>query len=172
LGSWDSLLNSLLHNPFLGSGRLQPPRFHTEEAARSQSINDHIQLPPGIFPPSWVETVRPAVEYAIGLANLRELAKTLPSESQTTLSTFAEQAIADFADDLCPPYRYIFGWPPPPPPWWLLVSIELVAVANTAPAAGYREAVLQLAGQIAQRGLSRARNASPGIDAGQAPAFR
>jgi hypothetical protein len=163
LGSWDSLLNSLLHNPFLGSSRPQPPRFHTEKATRSESLYNVIHLPPGIFPPSWVETIRPAVEYAVGLINLQQLARQAKSpESQKILSGFAEQAIADFEDDLCPPYRHFpVGWPPPQP-WWLLVAVELISVANASTSAEYRESILQLAGQIAERGLAASGNAAQG----------
>ena len=115
-GSYEQLLNALLHNPFLGSGRVgvSPLTTHRDERREPE-------------PPD--TTV--ALAFLVTAAGVKDAAARMTDKGKAEEIIFSsESAVADFLDDYCKT-----PWPhhwPGPPPWWVsqLVS-QLTLVAST-----------------------------------------
>lgn len=138
-GSYAELVNALLHDPFLGSGRPSGP------VPRAEEIN------PQPLPPR-----NPVISYLGTLAGMQELAKNIPNAAVAKqVAAGAESAFAAFLDDYCgtPPHQIPWPWPGPPP-WVIGLASELVSVANTYSAGSFREGMLSMAGRIAEKGLA------------------
>ena len=145
LGSYEELASALLHDPFLGTGRMRRP-------ADSVELNPQ-PLPPGRGPSP--EPWNAAVRYLATLVSIKELGRTMGNTSLgQQLTTNAESAFALFLDDYCgtPPVRIPWPWPGPPP-WVALLTAELVSVANTQ-SGEMREGLMQYAGRVAEKGFA------------------
>ncbi|SRR5712692_1281647 len=132
LGTWDELLQALLHNPFLGSGSGGiPPRTHLEELRSIQptSVNPHSPAASLIF--SAIGTKLTAGR--ISDAKLRN-----------EMISAASQSLADYEDEFC-------GTPPRPHPWVFVLAIELTSFANTLPQGNLQTEILNVAGQLIQK---------------------
>ena len=168
-GSWEQLVNTLLHNPFLGSGHggIHHTTHSDAEAAR---LSD---LPP---PRPWL----PAVSYLLAAISTKVVAQDLPDGSdKISVINRANQTITEFINDICgtpwtwPPR----AWPPPPPPsfnpfvdppWapWAVIS-ELTLIANTL-----QPGALQLEVRSAARQMLQTLLTSTGVgNPGTTPAF-
>lgn len=154
-GSWEELVRSMLHNPFLGGGIHHP-------------LLSYLQRPPHIGPPDPgpldiasffnpgvisalnPQPLPPRALAALFIAQLsvRELASHLPREQGSDLTTRVDQAIADEIDFVCGSVPHVHGPVPGPPPYPFAVAAELNIVGNVLQEGTLRTSVLQLAGQI------------------------
>src|SRR5260370_35754999 len=95
LGTWQDLIESLLHDPFLGSGRDRRSRVILAVAAPDIEP-DHGPLPLRIAGPSpspWL----PAVSFLISGISLKEVASGLPGgEGRDVFGKSAGHAITTF----------------------------------------------------------------------------
>jgi hypothetical protein len=149
LGSYEDLVNALLHNPFLGSG-------HSPHPVRRVTA-DEVELNPQPLPPGPPDPLSSApVRYLASLVSMKELARTMGPEKGQHLSAGADTAIQAFLDDFCgtPPRRIPWPWPGPPP-WVLPLASELLNVAN-AQSGAFREGLMQVAARVAETGLPKA----------------
>jgi len=99
------------------------------------------------------EPWRVAVGQLVHAAQARDLAGKLPKGLQEQVVKSSTAAIADILDDWCgtPPRKWPWPWPGPPPWLWEIVS-ELSMVANSLPAGGLRDVILDVAAQAVQKG--------------------
>lgn len=143
-GSYEQLVNELLHDPFLGSGRPHPLRV--TEMARTGPAE-------GPQPDPWRST---AVSYLVTAVSMKEIASQMKGRLQEQLAQDAEGAIVQFLDDFCgtPPQRIPWHWPGPPP-WNSALAAELAMVANTLQAGFVRTELLNVAGRIIEKGLGQ-----------------
>jgi hypothetical protein len=148
LGSYEDLVNALLQNPFLGSGRGGPIYRVTA---------DQVELNPQPLPPGPPDPSRnAAVRYLATLVGMKQVAGTMGDEQGQQVGAAADAAIQAFLDDFCgtPPRRIPWPWPGPPP-WVLPLASELVSVANGESGA-LREGLMQVAARVAGAGLQQA----------------
>jgi hypothetical protein len=141
-GSYQQLLNELLHNPFLGSGGPDIPVTHREDARE------------GPVPSPWRSS--PVISYLGTLVSMQELSKNVANPAVAKqLAAGADAAFAAFLDDYCgtPPRHIPWPWPVAGP-WVIGLASELVSVANTYPAGAFREGLLNMAGRIAEKALA------------------
>ena len=132
LGTWDELLQALLHNPFLGSGKGGPqPKLELDELRKSAPTGIHVHSPAVALLLSGI---------GAKLTALRLKDATLRSE----MVSAAEQALADWEDDFC-------GTPPHPYPWVFVTAVELVTFANSLPQGPLQAEVIRVAGQLIQK---------------------
>jgi hypothetical protein len=100
-----------------------------------------------------------AIDYLVSMISLKEAAAALPGGAQRDrIVEQADRSIAEFIDDICPPYR---RWPRPgpwpwpgPPPWIAPLVSELVTVAHSFEEGTMRRELVSVAGQILERGFS------------------
>jgi hypothetical protein len=142
LGSYEHLVQALLHNPFLGSGHPGPhPRIEALERQTDVSLP---QDPVPVHPNA-------AVNYLASLVSMKELAKAVPDKDfGAQLAGRADAALGAFMDDFCgtPPRR--IPWPyPGPPPWVSPLVAQLLSVAN-AQSGALRDGLMAIAGKISQ----------------------
>jgi hypothetical protein len=99
------------------------------------------------------EPWRVAVGQFVQAAQAKDLAGKLPKALQEQVVKSATAAIAEILDDWCgtPPRKWPWPWPGPPPWIWDIVS-ELSMVANSLPAGGLRDGILDVAAQVVQQG--------------------
>jgi len=129
---------------------------HTTEAVPTELLE-----PLGPHPDPWM-TAMPALVAAAAVLQMAapELAPELGSDLKQRLLGSATKSIQDVLDDYCgtysgppiPPRRMYWPWPSPPP-WLFAMAEELQRIANTAEAAGMQAYLLNVAGQVVQRGL-------------------
>jgi hypothetical protein len=152
LGTWQNLINSLLHDPFLGSGRGHSFPY---AVAGPDLIDDY--WPPPLRraepnPSPW----SPSVSLLMSAISFKEVASKLPDgQLRNDMGKRADQAISMFIDDYCgtPPRRIPWPWPGPPP-WVYPILSELAMAASSFQEGSLRNEVLHVAGQIAQRAFS------------------
>src|SRR5579864_1454640 len=140
-GSYEQLVNALLHDPFLGSGRVSSTHHVSAEA---DELNPQPLPPRGPQPDPWRNA---AVRYIATLVNMQELAQAIANpQARQELAAGAERSIQAFLDDFCgtPPRRIPWPWPGPPP-WVLPLASELTSVAN-AQSGALREGLMKVAG--------------------------
>jgi hypothetical protein len=146
-GSWEQLVQELLHNPFLGSGR-GPGHPLLEMARMSQrnEVSDGINN--AVF-----QTGR-ITGFLVSQVSLKELASNLPPDQAGDFTSRIDQAINDEIDDVCGTQAG-HHWPyPGPPPWALQIASELNMVANGMREGNLRTDVTKLAGRIVQRAVT------------------
>ena|SRR5437868_2448454 len=147
LGSWQDLINSLLHDPFLGSGRGRG--FPYAVAAPTYDPNPLPWRNAEPNPSPW----SPAVSFLMSAISLKEVASKLPDgQLRNDLGKRADHAISTFIEDYCgtPPRRIPWPWPGPPP-WDYSIVSELAMAAHSFQEGSLRNEVLHVAGQIAQK---------------------
>jgi hypothetical protein len=131
-GTWDELLQALLHNPFLGSGSGGiPPRTHLEElqATQTNSVNPH----------------SPAASLILSAIGIKQTAGRIAhGKLRNEMISAANQSLADYEDEYC-------GTPPRPHPWVFVLAIELTSFANTLPQGNLQTEILNVAGQLIQK---------------------
>ena len=144
-GSWHDFINSLLHDPFLGSDRGYP-------YAVTGPMCDPNPLPWRRSEPNpspW----SPAVSVLMSAINLKEVASRLPEgQLRNGLGKRADHTISTFIDDYCgtSPRRVPWPWPGPPP-WVYSIVSELAMAANSFQEGSLRNEILHVAGQITQK---------------------
>jgi hypothetical protein len=146
-GSYEDLVNALLHNPSLGSGRQSIHRLTA----------DDVELNPQPLPPGPPDPLRnAAVRYLATLVGMKQVAGTIGGEQGQQVGAAADTAIQAFLDDFCgtPPRRIPWPWPGPPS-WVLPLASELVSAAN-AESGAFREGLMQVAARVAEMGLQQA----------------
>jgi hypothetical protein len=153
-GSWDDMVNALLHNPFLGSGRGGKPHVTHWDTPEMLQIGRH---PVSSDPmPAFVNSgPMPGVVTAIiGLISLKLAASQLPNgAAKTSFLGSIDSSIAADIDEICPPYPW-----PGPPPWVLAIVATLVFAANTLQEGGLKTELNAVATQILQRSLEPGRS--------------
>jgi len=148
LGSWDDLVNALLHDPFLGSGRGGRPHLTHTVASEMLRMGAGGSPVAGPRPEPW----SPASAF-ISLVSLRVVAEQMPEGREAQyLGEFANRAIAELIDDYCGTHPRPWPWPGPPP-WVFQIVSELAIAANAMQAGDLREGLMATAGTLAQRGL-------------------
>ena len=152
-GSYEELVQALLHDPFLGSGQSGPHRLYR---AQADELNPQ-PLPPGPSPDPWRNA---AVRYLATLVDMHELGKSMEDThlGQQYMAN-AESATQAFMDDFCgtPPRK--IPWPlPGPPPWVNALAATLVSAANSQTGA-LREGLMQMAGRVASMAAPQTRTA-------------
>lgn len=131
LGSWDELVQTLLHNPYLGSGREGPT--NTEAEIRKNGTQ--------------AITFSPAVSLFVSGIGIKEIAsKISDTKLKNELNQAADQAIADWQDDYC-------GTPPHPNPRAFVLAAELVAFATSLQEGNLQTEVFRVASQVVQKSL-------------------
>ena len=158
LGSWDDLVKSLLHNPFLGSGthhpllayfqrppHIGPPDPGPLDVASFLNPGVISSLNPQPLPPRWLTSI-----FVTQLA-VKDLTSRLPKEQGGEITSNIEQAIADEIDFVCGNVPHVHGPVPGPNPYPFAIAAELNLVANTMQEGTLRNAVVQLAGQIVNK---------------------
>jgi hypothetical protein len=155
LGSWQELLNALLHDPFLGSGKggyipkLAADLINPGPSPWDRpSSNKFVFNPPGPGPDPWgppyhrvIGAIGPgphpwtqAVSFLISAVSLKQAAAGLSDDgAKAAFESGIDDAISRFLDDYCGtrPPGY---WPwPGPPPWIYSLSADLVTAANSFP---------------------------------------
>jgi hypothetical protein len=157
-GSYEEIVNALLHDPFLGSGRSHYlPQTHVQ----ADELNPQPLPPRAPTPDPWRNA---AVRYLATLVQMQELARTVGNpETSRQLIAQSQMAIQAFLDDYCgtPPRRIPWPWPGPPP-WVLTLAAELTSAANTQ-IGSFREGLMQVAGQVAELGLPAAKTMGTGV---------
>ena len=147
LGTWQDLINSLLHDPFLGSRRGHG--FPYGVAAPMYEPNPSPWRNAEPSPSPW----SPAVSLLMSAISMKEVASKLPDgELRNDIGKRADHAISMFIDDYCgtPPRRIPWPWPGPPP-WVYSIVSELAMAANSFQEGSLRNEILHVAGQIAQK---------------------
>ncbi|HTS65702.1 MAG TPA: hypothetical protein VMH28_26950 [Candidatus Acidoferrales bacterium] len=156
LGSWEQLIDAVLHDPTLGSGRGKRPYVTHLDAFEE---NRYADPPP---PRPWT----PAASYLLSAISTLVAAESLPDGAQKTeVIGRANQVIDDFIDDFCgtPPHPWPFPWPwPGPAPWVMPVVSELTVIANGFQQGAMRDAVQAAAGKMLQKALSSTGVGNPG----------
>jgi hypothetical protein len=156
LGSWDGLVQALLHNPFLGSG--QSPHPHLLSAMRtadSGAFPDPDGPEPG---PPW----RHVVASFVAAVNVRALASHVQDKAtRTAMEQSAGQTIAQLLDDYCgtPPHKWPWPWPGTAP-WVYVIAGELNSIAAGLPEGAMRSGLQQVAGQVITKGVGALQSGS------------
>jgi hypothetical protein len=156
LGSWEELVNALLHNPTLGSGAGGPHRMAQRQSAFTDFPNPDDTSVSHHHPP------RPNEFTSVLLAqlSLRQAAARLPKEQGNDVMARIDQTVADEIDFICGngiPILWLNPPGPPPPNWMYSVVVsELVLIANTLQTGGLRSDVERVAGSLLEAGLKNA----------------
>ena len=144
-GSYEQLLQALLHDPTLGSGHGRPHLTHLE--SRTAPPPDHGKAVSG---PGEPDPWRSAAASLILKVSLVELGARLPKEQGTAFVAGLEQSIADDIDFYCgTPYPW-----PGPHPWGFVIASELSLYANTLQEGGLQTAIVNVATTMVRRSLS------------------
>jgi hypothetical protein len=151
-GSWDELVQALLHNPFLGSDP-EPPHPHSLMMRNFGPAGKHPAPAPWAEASPW----RSAVAGFAAAVNVQVLASHVRDEAvRQQMAQSAERAIADLLDEWCgTPWRWPWPWPGPPP-WVLGIASELNGIASSLPEGEMRSGLQALAGQVAAKGFGAA----------------
>jgi hypothetical protein len=152
-GSWEELVNSLLHNPFLGSGTHHPLLNYVQQRIPhippdpgpldiASFLNPGIisALNPQPLPPRSISSI---LLYQVAV---RDLTSRLPKEQGAEVTARLDQAIADEIDFVCGngPHPPI----PRPSPYAFAVAAELNLIGATLQEGNIRVAVQQVANRI------------------------
>jgi hypothetical protein len=163
-GSWDELVRSLLHNPFLGSGTHHPLLDYLQQRVPHIGPPDPGPLDvasflnPGVISALNPQPLPPRSMTSIFLAQIaiRDLASRLPKEQGTELTERLEDTIADEIDFVCGNVPHIHGPIPGPPPYAFAVAAELNLLGNLLQEGAIRTGVLELANRIANKATAPA----------------
>jgi hypothetical protein len=127
LGTWDELVQALLNNPFLGSGRT--PISHL---MKTQSE--------GPDPHPWT----PATALFVVAAGLKDIVSRLPEGGKSQLGSALNQAVDDWDEWYC-------GNGPRPGPHVMQTAGELLAFAGTLEAGSLRTNIVRQAGTLLEK---------------------
>jgi hypothetical protein len=128
LGTWDELVQALLQNPLLGSGRT--PLSHLQ--SRADRLNPE--------PSPWF--VAPAL--FIVAAGLKDIVSRLPEGATSQIGTVVTQAVDDWEDWYC-------GNGPRPGPHVMQTAGELLAFAATLEAGSLRTNIVREASSLMEK---------------------
>ena len=163
-GSWEHLVQLLLHNPFLGGGGVGPHGpFTTMEYTTGQqpvpnpwraadAPSSALGRVLGPSPQPW----HGMVSMIISAISMKDLASRInDKQAKGELTSRAEKALSTLIDDCgTPPHR----WPwPGPPPWSHQVVEGLTLVAHSLQEGSLRNEIPGVAGQIAEKSIQAAR---------------
>jgi hypothetical protein len=107
----------------------------------------------GIHRPESVITQR-AVDFLVAALTSKAAAANMTNQAAAQqIIAAADESIATFldSDDICPPWPY-----PGPPPWLSVIASELTLLANTLQVGALQASILQLAGEVLDRGQALA----------------
>jgi hypothetical protein len=163
-GSWEELVRSVLHNPFLGSGthhpllaylQQRPPHIGPPDPGPldvASFLNPGViaALNPQPLPPRWMTAI------FVAQLSVKDLTSRLPKEQGGELTSSLEQTIADEIDFVCGNVPHIHGPIPGPSPFAFAIAAELNLMGNTMQEGTLRNAVLELAGQIVNKATAPA----------------
>src|SRR5215471_13794058 len=159
-GSWEELVRSLLHNPFLGSGTQTPHPLLAYLQQRTPlgppepgPLDIASFLSPGIISALNPQPLPPRVMTSIFVAQLavRDLTSRLPKEQGGELTTRLDQSISDEIDFVCGTVPHVHGPIPGPSPFPFAIAAELNLVGNSIQEGSLRNSVMQLASQIVSK---------------------
>jgi len=99
-----------------------------------------------------------AASFLKGCVVLKQLASSMPPDSEKDLNAHADHGIETFMSGYCgnEPISIGVHHPPPPPDWLFAVAIQLVSEAGSLSEKA-QEQLMGLATQVAQIGLEAAR---------------
>jgi hypothetical protein len=101
----------------------------------------------------------PAVDALVAAVNAQQLAATVEEPLRAQLEQSASASIAQVLDDYCGTPPRLIPWPyPGPPPWVFAIASELNTIANASDLAGMQAGLLEVAGQVLERGFGQARS--------------
>ena len=163
-GSWEELVRSLLHNPFLGSGGQHPLLAYFQQRPPHIGPPDPgpldiaTLLNPGVIAALNPQPLPPRVMTAIFVAQLavKDLASRLPKEQAGELNSTLEQSIADEIDFVCGTVPHVHGPIPGPSPFPFAIAAELNLLGNSMQEGTLRNSVVELAGQILNKATAPA----------------
>lgn len=157
-GSWQDLVAYVLSHPL---GSMPPHIRHAHRTAFDPEPSpwrfrgpqpDPWVLGPSPDPWRWV------VSALVSAVNAKSLAQTVEGAARQQIEASANRAIAQILDDYCGTPPKVWPWPwPGPPPWVFTIASELNAIANAMEAGTLREGLVEVAGQVLQRGMATAR---------------
>jgi hypothetical protein len=133
LGTWDELVQALLHNPLLGSGRT--PLSHLQ--SHTERLNPE--------PSPW----SPASALFVVAAGLKDIVSRLPEGQKSQLGTAINQATDDWEDWYC-------GNGPRPGPHVVDTAGQLLAFAGTLEAGALRSGIVREAGILLEKSFAPA----------------
>jgi hypothetical protein len=162
-GSWEELVRSVLHNPFLGSGTQMPHPLLSYLQQRPPHIGPPDPGPleiasifnPGIISALNPQPLPPRVMSSIFVAQLaiRDLTSRVPKDQGSEVTTRLDQSIADEIDFVCGTVPHVHGPVPGPSPYPFVVAAELNVLGNIMQEGSLRNSVMQLASQIVNRAV-------------------
>jgi len=129
LGTWDELVQALLHNPFLGSGRA--PLTHLLQSHTERANPE---------PSPWA----PASALFVVAAGLKDIVSRLPEGPKSQVGSAIIQAADDWEDWFC-------GNGPRPGPHVMQTAGELLAFAGTLEAGALRTNIVREAGILLEK---------------------
>lgn len=145
-GSWQELINSLLHNPYLATAAPAPPPSDPHSPPRAPPRG-----PAGGPQPSPLRITHATL---VALVGTGQVARALPEgRLKQEMTAGLDRAVADVIDDWCGTRPR--PWPPHPGPGPRADTATLVAAlgvaAQTFGASGMRDDLLRVAGQLVQK---------------------
>jgi len=135
LGSLEELIQALLHNPYLGSGRGGRPHLHQAQ----------VELNPQPLPPS----PSPGTALFVSAIAMRDIASRMSDGANNPIANAVGQAVADWEDWYC-------GTPPQPHPHVLGTVVELLGFAASLAPGSLRNGLAQEAGTLLQKSFGTA----------------
>jgi len=160
-GSWEELVRSMIHNPFLGSGIHHPLLSYLQRPHLGSPDPMPLDVAgffnPGVMTALNPQPLPPRVMTSIFVAQLavRDLTSKLPKEQGNQLNSNIEQSIADEIDFVCGTVPHVHPPIPGPSPFPFTVAAELNVFGNTLQEGSLRTSVLQLASQIVNRATTQ-----------------
>jgi hypothetical protein len=129
LGTWEELVQALLNNPFLGSGRGPQPHLLQSLTERKRPQAD-----------PW----SPASALFVVAAGLKDIVSRLPEGQKSQLGTAILEAADDWEDWYC-------GNGPRPGPHVIETAGEILAFAGTLEAGALRSGIVREAGILLEK---------------------
>ncbi len=124
------------------------PKFNEQEFLRELWRQTHESA---IYKTYWdpEDLPTPGIALVVSTVALKHVAQNLPGDIGKQLNGAATNALAGFVDDICPR--------PPGPPWppgpWFATAVDIAAFARTLGEGRLQADLLQVAGQIFQKGF-------------------
>jgi hypothetical protein len=134
LGTWDELVQALLQNPFLGSGRSPLSHLLQSRAERPEPQPSPWSLPSALF---------------VVAAGLKDIVSRLPEGANTQIGGAIMQAVDDWEDWYC-------GNGPRPGPHVMQTVGELLAFAGTLEAGALRTNIVREASSLTEKSFGAA----------------
>jgi hypothetical protein len=145
-GSWMNFINSLLHNPFLGSDDPRNPHIAVAHSRTEPNPSPWYGAESHSLPWS------PAVSFLVSAISLNQVALQMPQgQVSRELAQSVEGAVTAFIDEWCGTRSPGRPWPWPGPNPLTPVLVSALGIAAQSFEGIMREELLQVAGRIVQQ---------------------